>query len=106
MGNTPIVLHLYDENDEVIKSYSRSFIPWKMLKKAIELYRQIGTKSPEQYDESDVDALTSYVVALFGQDMTIEMLDEHSDITEMLSVIQNVVSRANGIMDPTLPPRK
>lgn len=106
MGNTPIVLHLYDENDEVIKSYSRSFIPWKMLKKAIALYRQIGTKSPEQYDESDVDALTSYVVALFGQDMTIEMLDEHSDITEMLSVIQNVVSRANGIMDPTLPPRK
>ena len=106
MGNTPIVLHLYDENDEVIKSYSRSFIPWKMLKKAIALYRQIGTKNPDQYDESDVDALTSYVVALFGQDMTIEMLDEHSDITEMLSVIQNVVSRANGIMDPTLPPRK
>ncbi len=101
----PLVLHLYDENNEVTKTCTRSFVPWKMLKKAINLYKQIGSKPPEDYEESDIDALTEYVMALFnGQGLTIELLDEQSDVTEMMALIRSVVNRAKGIMDPTLPP--
>jgi hypothetical protein len=105
-GSAPLVLHLYGPDDEVLKTYSRGFIPWKMLKKGIALSRQIGEKKAEDYTEEDVDALTSYVMSVFGSDLTIEMLDEHADTTEMIAVIQSVVARARGIMDPTLPPQK
>jgi len=37
MPPTPIRLTLYTANDEVNKEYSRSTIPWGVLKKAITL---------------------------------------------------------------------
>ena len=102
----PLTLNLYDENNEITKTCTRVFVPWKMLKKGIALYKQLGSKPPEQYEETDIDALTAYIMAVFdGQGLTIEMLDEQSDITEMLTVIRSVVNRAKGIMDPTLPPK-
>ena len=103
---TPITLNLYDpETSEITKTFTRPFVPWKMLKKGIRLYKQIGQKKTEQYEESDIDALTEYIIDVFPSGLTIEMLDEQSDITEMVTVVQSVVSRAKGIMDPTLPPR-
>ncbi len=102
----PLVLNLYDENNELIKTYTRVIVPWKMLKKGIRLNKQIGSKPPEEFDEEDVDALTNYIMAVFsGHDLTIEMLDEYSDITEMISIVKSVINRAKGIMDPTLPPK-
>ena len=102
----PLVLNLYDESNEVTKTCTRVFVPWKMLKKGIALHKQLGSKSPEEYEESDIDALTAYIMAVFnGQGLTIELLDEQSDVTEMITVIRSVVSRAKGIMDPTLPPK-
>lgn len=106
MPPAPLVLNLYDENNEIIRTCTRSFVPWKMLKKGIRLYKQLGAKAPEAYEEDDIDALTSYIMAVYDkQDLTIELLDEHADITEMMTVIRGVVNRAKGIMDPTLPPK-
>lgn len=100
----PLVLNLYDENNEVVKTCTRVFIPWKMLKKGVRLHKQLGSKPSEEYEEADIDALTAYIMEVFsGQDLTIELLDEQSDITEMITVIRSVVNRAKGIMDPTLP---
>jgi len=102
----PLVLNLYDENNEILKTCTRTFVPWKMLKKGVRLHKQLGSKPPEEYEESDIDELTAYVMAVFdGQELTIEMLDEHADVTEMMIVIKSIVNRARGIMDPTLPPK-
>ena len=102
----PLTLHLYNENNEITKTCTRTFVPWKMLKKGVRLHKQLGSKSPEEYEETDIDELTGYIMSVFdGQDLTIEMLDEQSDITEMITVIRSVVNRARGIMDPTLPPK-
>lgn len=102
----PLVLNLYDQENEITKTCTRLFVPWKMLKKAVALYKQFGAKTPEQFEEEDIDALTAYVMSVFdGQGLTIELLDEQADVTEMVTVIRSVVSRAKGIMDPTLPPR-
>jgi len=104
--SAPLTLNLYDKDDEIVKTVTRSFVPWKMLKKGITLQKQLGTKEPNEYEEEDIDTLTGYIMAIFeGQGLTVEMLDEQSDIMEMITVIQSVVSRARGVMDPTLPPK-
>lgn len=101
----PIELNLYDpETNEVVKTCTRGFLPWKMLKKAIRLQKQLGEKPAEEYDEGEMDAIANYVIELFGHDLTIEQLDEQADTAEMIAVMQSVVARARGVMDPTLPP--
>lgn len=105
---SPIVLHLYDPEtqEKTDKSYTLTFVPWKMLKKAIRLNKSIGAKTPETFEESDIDEISNFVISVFGDGLTPEILDEQSDITEMMSVIRAIVSRARGNMDPTLPPPK
>lgn len=102
--NTPIVLDLYDENNEKVKTCTRTFVPWKMLKKAVALNKAIGQKDANSFEESDMDALTNYIMELFsGQGLTIALLDEGADVQDMMNVIKSVMSYARGIMDPTLP---
>jgi hypothetical protein len=103
----PITLTLYDINSEVIRVVSRGFIPWKMLKKAITLNKQIGSKNVNDFEEEDIDALTTYIMEMFPeQDLSIEVLDEQSDVSDMFLVVKTVMSNARGIMDPTLPSTK
>lgn len=102
----PLVINIYGEDDTLIKSYTRAFIPWKMLKKAIAIQKQLVSKTPEQYEEEDIDALTNFILSIFGKDdLTVQMIDDGADVTELIAVIQSIVSRAKGIADPTLPPR-
>jgi hypothetical protein len=101
---SPIILNLYDpQTQEIQKTYTINFIPWKMLKKAIRLQKTLGSKKIEDYEESDIDEISNFVIAVCGDGLTVEKLDDGSDVTEMMSVIQSIVSRARGIMDPTLP---
>lgn len=107
MAGAPLVLNLYDENNELIRTCTRTFVPWKMLKKAVTLNKAIGSKSVEKFEEADMDALTSYIMEVFsGQGLTVDVLDEQSDISEMMNVIKSVMSHARGVMDPTLPLKK
>lgn len=102
----PLVLDLYDEENEKIATYTRVIVPWKMTKRGIRLYKKLGDKSPEQFEEEDIDELTNYVLALFDkQDLTIEMLDNYADTADMFNLIKSIVYRAKGVMDPTLPPK-
>ncbi len=107
MAGAPLVLNLYNEENELVKTCTRTFVPWKMLKKAIALNKQIGSKDLETFEESDMDALTAYIMDVFpGQELSIEILDEQSDISEMMNVVKSVMSHARGVMDPTLPQKK
>lgn len=106
MSQSLIVLNLYGEDNEQIRVCTRTFVPWKMLKKAVTLNKQIGKKKIDDFEESDMDALTSYIMEVFtGQGLTVDILDEQTDITEMMNVVKAVMSKARGVMDPTLPPR-
>ena len=101
---SPLVLNLYGENNELIRTCTRTFVPWKMLKKAVALNRAIGKKGIDDFIEDDMDALTSYIMEVFpGQNLTIEILDEQSDVSEMMGVVKAVMGKARGVMDPTLP---
>jgi len=99
--NTPMVIHLYDKNDEEIAVFSRSFIPWKVLKKAVKLIKQIDL---EELKEEDIDLIAGLITEVFGDQFTVEQLDEGADLGEMIAVLQNVIARTNGIsLNPTPP---
>ena len=99
--NTPMVIHLYDQNDEEVAVFSRSFIPWKALKKAIKLIKQIDL---EDLKEEDIDLIAGLIAEVFGDKFTVEQLDDGADLGEMLAVLQNIMARANGIsLNPTPP---
>ncbi len=101
---SPIVLNLYDPTtQEVEKTYTINFIPWKMLKGAIRLQKSLAVKKIDEYEESDIDEIANFVAGVCGDGLTVDKLDNGSDVTEMMTVIQSIVSRARGIMDPTLP---
>jgi len=104
MAGTPITITLYGANDEVKKTYSRTVIPWGILKKAIAL-----TKNLDEENVSSLDAIAGLVVEAFGNQFSIQDLDEGADFGEMISALQNIVARASALVqanqvNPTMAP--
>lgn len=92
----PIKLTLYNpETDEVIKEYTRSFIPWELLKRAMRLQK---TLNAEEFDENDLDEMAGLVVAVFGDQFTVEQINSGADMGEMMAVITAIISRAYQLM--------
>jgi hypothetical protein len=101
MTGTPITITIYDAHDEP-KPYSRTVIPWGVLKKAIALTKTI---EKEHVTEQDMDAIAGLIVDAFGNQFAIEDLDKGADIGDMLAVLQSIVARASALVqaNPTLP---
>jgi hypothetical protein len=100
---TPMVIHIYGPDDEVLQTFTRTFVPWRLLKLAVRLNQ---TLDPKNMTEADMDALTGLVVAVFGDRFTVEELNNGADTGEMVAVINQIVAVANGGMmgNPTPPP--
>jgi hypothetical protein len=89
----PIELTLYDpETSEKVKTYIRSFVPWAILKRAIRMSKSLGGGD---LTEEDMDELGSLVVAVFGDQFSLEEVNNGADIGEMMTVIMEVISRAS-----------
>jgi len=76
-------------------------VPWKLLKVAVRLSKEL-TLDPNNISEEDADALASLVVEVFGNQFSIDDLNEKADIADMISVLNTIVSKATG-SNPTLP---
>ena len=101
MSNTPMVIHLYGEDNEVTKTVTRSFVPWKLLKEAVKIASHL---KPDEMGDEDVDALAGLVVAIFGDQFTVEELNNSADISEMIAVLNQIVSKASsGMANPIQP---
>lgn len=88
----PIELTLYDpETNEVIQTFTRSFVPWAILKRAIRLQKSLGGEMSEE----TLDELAGLVVAVFGDKFTLEQVTNGADAGEMMTVIQEIIARAN-----------
>jgi len=92
----PIEIHFYDpKTDEVKATFVRSFVPWAILKKAMKLQKAVqGAEFTEEY----VDELAGLVVAVFGDQFTIEDVNNGMDVGEMLTVLSEVITRAAQIV--------
>lgn len=101
MSGTPMVIHLYGEDNEVKKTVTRSFVPWKMLKKAVKVSENLD---PKNMTEADVDELASLVVEVFGDQLSVEELNDSADISEMVAVLNQIVAKASGGMTNPIRP--
>ncbi len=99
---TPMQITLYDPaTDEVKATYSRVFVPWKLLKLAVRMAKKLD---PENMTEEDVDQLSGLIVEVFGNRFSIEDLNDSADISEMMSVLNTIIAKARGGMpNPTQP---
>jgi hypothetical protein len=103
MSGTPITITLYGANDEEKQTFSRTVIPWGILKKAIALSKSINE---DAVGSQDIDAIAGLVVEAFGNQFTIQDLDVGADVGEMISVLKNIVARAGALVqaNPTMAP--
>jgi len=103
MTPTPIRLTIYDpETNEVKAEHTTMIVPWKLLKKAISLAKTLNT-NPDEMSDSDIDSLAGLVVEVFGGKFTVDELDNGADVSEMMAVIQQILAKASGARNPTLP---
>lgn len=84
---------LYGDDNEPRETYSRLFVPWKLLKRAISLAENM--KDGKLTDES-IDDLAGLVVDVFGNKFTVEDLNQGADVGEMMAVLTAIVGRASG----------
>jgi hypothetical protein len=105
--SAPLRLTLYDPaTNEVRKEFVRSFVPWRLLKKAVQLSKSLANLDEKNLTEEDVDAITSLVVDAFGDQFTLADLNDGADLAEMMTVMQAIVSKAQGIAPNPPPPGK
>jgi hypothetical protein len=102
MAGSPIQITLYGEDSEAKANFSRSFVPWRLLKAAIRLAKSLDKND---LSEEDVDALADLVVETFGRKFSVEELNDGADIGEMMTVLEAIISRAQGFApeNPTPP---
>lgn len=93
---TPIEITLYGENDEPIKTYSKSVIRWGVLKKATKLANQIRESGDNAFNE-DYDAISAFVCMLFDNAFTAAELEAGADVSEIMSCFRAVINRANAL---------
>lgn len=90
---SPIELTLYDENDEVIHTYSKSIVRWGILKQAIKLAKILDESGG--FGDSDMDAISAFVCRLFDDQFTVEELENGAEVSEIMACFRAVVRRAN-----------
>lgn len=92
--HSPLQITLYDpKTDEVIATYTRTIVPWGLLKKAIKM-EALLTGGDGDVTEQDIDSIAGLVCEVFGNQFSIEQVDQGVDISEMETVITGILNRA------------
>jgi len=105
-----IELKLYDENNEIVKTLTRSFVPWGILEIAIELqedFSGVGIAqdgSPINIGVEQIEKLTEFVVFIFGDAVSTDELKKGASLVDIFSVFRQVFAMVEGIMakNPTI----
>jgi hypothetical protein len=104
MANLKITL--YDpETNEAKATYTRTFVPWKLLKRSVRLMKKFGADfDVDSMSEDDIDELAALVVDAFGGQFTVDQLGDGADLGEMLTVMTAIMASAGGT-SPNPPPQ-
>lgn len=108
--NNVIELRLYDENNEVVRTLTRTFIPWGILELAIDMQDEFSTVgvaddgSPVNFAREQIERLTEFVVFVFGEGVSADELKKGAALVDMFSVFRQVFAMVEGIMakNPTV----
>jgi len=89
----PIELTLYNDQDEAVKTFTKSVVRWGILKKAIKLAKALDKS--EGLGDDDFDAISSFICHLFDDQFTVAELENGADVSEIMTCFHAVVRRAN-----------
>jgi hypothetical protein len=118
---TPIKLTFYDrKTQEATKEFSQSVITFGMLLRASQLSEIIESAEKKEKkwwmwweknitkEEEQINAMLKLVVDLFDNQFTIDELRDGADVSEVVTVLRSITSRATNIMtaNPTQPRRR
>ena len=98
MATSPMTINLYGEDNEIEKTFTRKFVPWKMLKDAIKLQEKLGDLDPKKMKSEDVDEISDFIISVFGNQFTKAEVDEKADMTEVIAVLITIIQIASGGM--------
>jgi hypothetical protein len=101
----PIKLTLYDENDEEIKTYSRSRISWEFFKKSLH------AKVPEDgiLNDENMHSIQEFVCNFYDNQFTEDDLIKGADVRETLTIATQIgyvmikMMKEQGISLPNVP---
>jgi hypothetical protein len=106
MGS-PIKLTIYNDNNEVVREFEKSIVPWGILKRALK-FKDIDASTPEGFDqlarfvcefygggqEANKSGLIGRIFKKQDQGLTLEMIEKGADASEVMTVINAIVNRA------------
>lgn len=90
---SPVEITLYNDDDEPIKTYSKSVVRWGILKQAIKLAKSL--EESEGFGDDDFDQISAFICRLFDDQFSMSELEEGADVSEIMSCFHAVVRRAN-----------
>lgn len=93
LSAAPIELTLYNENDEVIDTLSRTRIPSYLLDMAI----QLQTSLAENPETPNGDALFDFIVEFYGHKVDRDTLKKQTDLIECMTVLRSIINRASSL---------
>lgn len=89
---TPIELHFYNKNNEVVKTWSQDRITWDFLKQAVKI------KDVSTLDESNIDLIADFVCRFYGNRFSKKSLLKHTDVDQLLAVAGQIINRVLEMM--------
>lgn len=90
---TPIEIHFYNKQNEIIKTYSQNVIKWDFFKKAVKIVDKGGE------DSTDLDIIYNFVCDFFGNRFSVRKLKKYTDLEQLLAVAGQIVMRVLGMME-------
>ena len=94
MEREPITLNFYDDNDEIIKTYSKSRVSWGMWKRAL----KVRPAQDDKLDDSAIENIRRFVVDFFDNQFTEGELIAHTDVEDVLICASQIAVRVLSIM--------
>lgn len=93
MLKKPIELHIYDDNGEVKDTYKLCIIPWKVMKKFVNIIESMGDKfsDMELFDKCD-----GVLCDAFHNQFDEQTLADHADSAEVLSALTSIFAAIEG----------
>lgn len=89
---TPIELHFYNKNNEIIKTYSQDRILWDFFKKAVRI------ADVHEMNDNNVKLICNFVREFYGCKFSNKKLLKHTDVEQLLAVAGQIVQRVLNMM--------
>ncbi len=96
---TPIELHFYNKNNEIIKTYKQERVTWDFLKQAVKI------NDVKTLDDSNIDIIADFVCkfygyrfSIFGKKANKKILLRYTDVDQLLAVAGQIINRVIKMM--------